>query len=98
MKKKLIAKDIELMNLSELLNTVDSLFPCYKKGRHFTYNYELAKFPTKFGWYFNVISDWHKWLAKKLETHFGGYEKPEYAVRAFIYYVKSKKINVKKLA
>ena len=86
-----------VMNLSELLQIVDHLFPTYKKRRAYTYNYELAKFPVERGWYFNVINSWHKWQRKKLETQFGGYLKPEYAVAAFLDYVRDNKINVRRL-
>lgn len=85
------------MNLSELLAEVDKLFPCYEKKDCYSYNYELAKFPVTYGWCFNVINDWHKWMDKKLKTHFGGYLLPEYAVAGFLDYVKQKKINVRRL-
>lgn len=86
------------MSLSDLLKIVDSLFPCYRARKAFSYNYHLAKFPVEFGWRFNVTSNWYRWMDKKFETQFGGYAKPEYAVAAFLDYVKKHKINVKALA
>jgi hypothetical protein len=86
------------MSLSELLKIVDSLFPLYKTKKAYSYNYHLAKFPIKYGWVFNVTSNWYKWIDANLQHQFGGYLKPEYAVAAFLDYVKEHKINVKKMA
>lgn len=85
------------MNLSELLELVDALFPTYKKKTAYSYNYDLSKFPVEYGWCFNVINNWHTWTRKGLQDKFGGYKKPEYAVAAFLDYVRAKKINVRRL-
>lgn len=85
-----------MKTLSELLAEATALFPKQKKQACYTYDFELAKFPS--GWCFNVINDWHKWMGKKLETRFGVYASPENAVSAFLAYVKANKINVKRLA
>lgn len=82
-------------DLKSLLAQVDKLFPPSKSGTLDTYNYSLGKFPR--GWQFVLTNDWYKWADKRYEHQFGLYREPEYAVKAFLDYVKEKKINVKAL-
>lgn len=94
--KKLVGKrNVWEMELSELLKIADSLFPTSDKVRTTCYNYDLARFP--YGWRFNVTNSWHKWSAKKLDHQFGAYEKPEFAIAAFLAYVIKNKIEPHKL-
>ena len=90
-----MAKSIYDMRLSELLAECDKLWD-YDIEVAFTYNYDLAKFPA--GWQFNVTNDWYKWSDAKFKHNFGIYRTPEYAIIAFLEYVKENKIKVKKLA
>lgn len=86
-----------MKTLDELLEEASRLFRKndLKKAKLSCYDFDLSKFP--YGWTFNVINSWHKWIDKKYETKFGAYKRPEYAVEAFLRYVKDNKINVKKL-
>ena len=59
------------------------------------YDFSLSKMP--YGWSFNVVNDWHRWAQKELRYEFGCYQKPEYAIQAFLDYVKKNKINIRKL-
>ena len=101
-KRKRVASVPHLINegdysLAELLEIVDNLFPTYRTRATYTYNFALSKFPVEYGWYFNVINSWPKWLDKGFETHFGGYQKPESAVAAFLNYAWAKDISISKL-
>lgn len=82
-------------DLKSLLIEVDKLFPTCKKPKLSSYNYYLGRFP--YGWSFTVVNSWYKWSDAKLQHEFGAYKEPEYAVGAFLSYVKLNKINVKKL-
>lgn len=84
-------------NLEKLLEKASRLFrkKDWVKAKLTSYDFCLNKMP--YGWKFQVINNWHKWMDKNLETDFGCYSKPEYAVLAFLDYVKDHKINVKKL-
>jgi hypothetical protein len=89
--------DTSKLSLSELLQEVDKLFLHKKTRKNLPdmYDYTLGKFPR--GWSFNITNSWNKWMRAGLQDTFGLYDKPEYAVTAFLYYVKENKINVKKL-
>ncbi len=86
-----------MKTLEQLLEEVSRLFrdKDWKKARLTCYDFSLNKMP--YGWNFQVVNSWYKWSAKKLEFEFGCYEKPEYAVQAFLNYVRVNKINVRKL-
>ena len=85
-----------MKTLKELLKEADKLFPKSKKPKLCSYNYILGKFP--YGWVFNVTTNWYNWGRNNLKHQFGAYNEPEYAVQAFLDYVKKHKINVMKLA
>lgn len=87
--------NIDIIDLKQLLIEVDKLFPKRKKPYLTCYNYTLGKFP--YGWVFSVVNSWQNWSNNNLQHKFGAYEQPEYAVHAFLNYVKENKINVKKL-
>lgn len=89
-------RNLSTMSLSDLLDIANKLFP--KKKKTYPYSFELAKFPVEYGWYFNVISSWHNWTRIGLLDRFGGYVQPEFAVRAFIDYVRDHNVDVKGLA
>jgi hypothetical protein len=82
-------------DLKTLLAKVDALFPKPKKDGLGTYNYSLGKFPR--GWQFVLTNNWYAWSYNGYKHRFGLYREPEYAVEAFLAYVKQHKINVKKL-
>jgi len=84
-----------LMTLSELLELADQLFPTYTKPKLTCFNYSLNRMP--YGWGFNVVNSWQKWVDKKFEHQFGYYKQPEYAITAFLKYVVDNKIVVTKL-
>lgn len=84
-----------MKSLSLLLEEAAGLFP-KSGGGGATFDFFLGKFPG--GWRFDVINDWHRWMDKKLETHFGLYQTPELAVIAFLSYVREKKVRVRSLA
>ena len=83
--------------LEELLEEVSRLFrdKDVKKPKLSCFDFSLDKMP--YGWGLKVTNDWHKWHKKGYETSFGYYARPEYAVEAFLAYVRIKKINVRKL-
>jgi hypothetical protein len=84
-------------DLTQLLQEASKLFRAndWKKSKLTCYDFTLNKMP--YGWIFSVTNSWYKWLDKELEYSFGAYNKPEYAIQAFLNYVKDNKINVKKL-
>lgn len=87
-----------MKDLKILLLEADKMFPTSKPREVpilAPYNYHLGKFP--YGWVFTVVNDWHKWIDKGYTTSFGAYNEPEYAVSAFLAYVKKHKIKVLKL-
>jgi len=84
-----------MKDLKTLLLEADKMFPSSKKPKLATYNYSLGKFP--YGWVFTVVNNWYRWMDKGYKTNFGAYQEPEYAVAAFLSYVKEHKINVRKL-
>lgn len=82
--------------LSELLKKVDDLFVHKtREVRLATFDYSLARFP--YGWTFNLINSWHKWLDAGLSTDFHVWQTPEAAVREFLEYVEKNDINVASL-
>lgn len=82
-------------NLKELLKKCDELWN-YNEEIAFTYNYTLGKFPG--GWKFTVSNNWYNWSEKGLKHSFGVYTEPEYAIQAFLNYVRDNGIDVNKLA
>lgn len=91
MKKKTLD---QTKDLKALLIEVDKMFQ-KSKPKLCSFNYSLNKYP--YGWKFSVIKNWHKWLDVGAEVDFGVYEQPEFAVLAFLNYVKKHKINVREL-
>ena len=81
-------------DLKALLMEVDKMFP-FSKRKLSTYNYSLGKFPS--GWNFKVVNNRYTWSDKQLQHEFGLYAQPEFAVQAFLDYVKKNKINVRRL-
>lgn len=94
MKQTLARKNMS--KLDELLKQAEAMFPNTEKASVGCYNFTLGRFPD--GWSFDVVNSWHKWMDKGLRTSFGLYSKPEYAVAAFLKYVREKNINVMRLA
>lgn len=83
------------MTLESLLTTCEDLFPTSDKPTLSTYNFTLGCFP--YGWVFNVVNDWHKWMDRGFKTKFGAYSTPSLAIRAFLNYVDENKIDVMSL-
>lgn len=83
--------------LSELLAKVDYLFGLERnqKPKLQSYCYSLGRFP--YGWQFNVVDSWQKWMDAGFNTNFGVYYFPEYAVQAFLNYVQENHIDAKSL-
>ena len=84
-----------MKSLSKLLKECDKLWE-YDIPVAFVFNYTLAKFPA--GWQFNVTNGWQNWTKAGFKDSFGMYSEPEYAVIAFLEYVKENNIDVKSFA
>lgn len=78
--------------LDELLKEVSELFCQKQSGTCYTYDFHLGRFPD--GWTFQVVNDWHRWIAAGRKTEFGRYETPEAALIAFLEYRRENQINV----
>ena len=82
-----------MKSLETLIKEVDALFPTSPDCEGIlSYNYTLGRFPC--GWKFSVTNNWYNWSDKRLEHQFGVYKKPEYALQAFLNYVKENNIDV----
>lgn len=84
-------------SLSDLLRIADRLFTTKRnrKRPNEIIDYSLNRFPS--GWRFSVTNDWHKWHDKGLRFDTDIYATPESAVQAFLVYVQSGGISVRRL-
>ena len=82
-------------SLKQLLQEVDKMFPKHDQLID-TFSYGLGRMGCGY-WQFTVYDSWHKWTYKKLKSDFGLYREPEYAVEAFLTYIKQHKVNVRRL-
>jgi hypothetical protein len=82
--------------LSELLATVDAMFPKTKSVID-QFSFSLNRYQRGM-WGFTVTDNWYKWSDAKYEHQFALYGTPEDAIQAFLDYVRKNKIDVKKLA
>lgn len=78
--------------LGELLKEVSDLFCQKQSSTCYTYDFHLGRFPD--GWTFQVVNDWHRWMAAGRTTEFGRYPTPEEALEAFLKYRRENKIKV----
>lgn len=81
-------------SLAWLLKEAAALWP-ERRAANETIDFSLSKFPS--GWRFSVTNSWHKWFDAGLQKDFGLYATPEAAVSAFLEYVATNKIDVRRL-
>lgn len=80
-----------MSELDKLIKKVEDLFPKSEKAYLTCYNFSLSCFP--YGWVFRVVNSWDKWSDNNYKHVFGIYNRPEYALQAFLDYIENHKIN-----